>query len=79
MLGGSGTSASPYVHTKVTSPTRANLETCYEMTITPGLDIGFMAVERSVVIKFDKHMASRVLSSVVPSRHRQGVAVELHN
>ena len=59
---GSGTSTSPYVYTEVASPTKANLGTYYEMTTTPGLDINFMVVERSVVIKFDKHVASRVFS-----------------
>ena len=61
---GSGTSASPYVYTEVASPTKANLGTYYEMTTTPGLDINFMVVERSAVIKFDKHVASRVFSGV---------------
>ena len=59
---GSGTSASPYVYTEVASPTKANLGTYYEMTTTPGLDINFMVVERSAVIKFDKHVSSRVFS-----------------
>ena len=59
---GSGTSASPYVYTEAASPVKANLDTHYEMTSTPGLDINFMVVERSAVIKFDKHVASRVFS-----------------
>lgn len=59
---GSGTSASPYVYTEVASPVKTNLGTYYEMTTTPGLDINFMVVERSAVIKFDKHVASRVFS-----------------
>lgn len=59
---GNGTSASPYVYTEVASPTKANLGTYYEMTTTPGLDINFMVVERSAIIKFDKHVASRVFS-----------------
>ena len=59
---GSGTSASPYVYTELASPVKANLGTYYEMTTTPGLDINFMVVERSAVIKFDKHVASRVFS-----------------
>ena len=59
---GSGTSASPYVYAEVASPVKANLGTHYEMTTTPGLDINFMVVERSAVIKFDKHVASRVFS-----------------
>lgn len=59
---GSGTSASPYVFTEVASPVKANLGTYYEMTTTPGLDINFMVVEKSAVIKFDKHVASRMFS-----------------
>jgi len=59
---GSGTSASPYVYAEVASPVKSNLGTYYEMTTTPGLDINFMVVERSAVIKFDKHVASRVFS-----------------
>ena len=59
---GSGTSASPYVYTEVASPQKASLGTYYEMTTTPGLDINFMVVEKSAVIKFDKHVASRVFS-----------------
>ena len=34
----------------------------YELTTTPGLDINFMVVEKSAIIKFDKHVASRVFS-----------------
>ena len=59
---GSGTSASPYVYTEVASPQKASLGSYYEMTTTPGLDINFMVVEKSAVIKFDKHVASRVFS-----------------
>lgn len=57
---GSGTAASPYVYTEVASPVKANLGTYYEMKVTPGLDINFMVVEKSAVIKFDKHVASRI-------------------
>lgn len=59
---GSGTAASPYTYTAVASPAKANLGSYYEMTTTPGPDINFMVVERSAVIKFDKHVASRVFS-----------------
>ena len=59
---GSGTAASPYVYAEVASPVKASLGTYYEMTTTPGLDINFMVVEKSAVIKFDKHVASRVFS-----------------
>ena len=59
---GSGTSANPYVYTEVASPQKASLGTYYEMTTTPGLDINYMVVEKSAVIKFDKHVASRVFS-----------------
>lgn len=59
---GSGTTASPYAYSEVASPTKANLGTYYEITTAAGLDINFMVVERSAVIKFDKHVASRVFS-----------------
>lgn len=59
---GSGTTASPYTYSEVASPAKANLGTYYELTTTPGLDINFMVVEKSAVIKFDKHVASRVFS-----------------
>lgn len=48
------------MYTEVANPVKANLGTYYEMTTTPGLDINFMVVEKSAVIKFDKHVASRV-------------------
>ena len=59
---GSGTDASPYTYSEVASPTKANLGTYYEVTTAAGRDINFMVVEKSAVIKFDKHVASRVFS-----------------
>lgn len=59
---GSGTTASPYTYSEVASPTKANLGTYYEVATAAGLDINFMVVEKSAVIKFDKHVASRVFS-----------------
>ena len=59
---GSGTAASPYVYTEVASPVKASLGTYYEITTAPGLDVNFMVIEKSAVIKFDKHVASRVFS-----------------
>lgn len=59
---GSGTSASPYVYTEVASPVKASLGTYYEVTTAAGADINFMIVEKSAIIKFDKHVASRVFS-----------------
>lgn len=61
---GSGTSASPYVYTAVAA---ADLDVddigdYYEVKVAGGLDINFMVVEKSAVIKFDKHVASRVFS-----------------
>lgn len=61
---GSGTSASPYVYTAVAA---ADLDVddigdYYEVKVAGGRDINFMVVERSAVIKFDKHVASRVFS-----------------
>ena len=61
---GSGTTASPYVYTKVAA---ADLDVddigdYYEVDVAGGRDINFMVVEKSAVIKFDKHVASRVFS-----------------
>ncbi|MBQ9003256.1 MAG: hypothetical protein IJ087_15515 [Eggerthellaceae bacterium] len=51
-----------YAYTAVASPTKSNLGTYYEMTSAAGKDINFMVVEKSAVIKFDKHIASRIFS-----------------
>ena len=51
-----------YTYTVVSSPTKSNLGTYYEMTSSVGADINFMIVEKSAIIKFDKHVASRVFS-----------------
>ena len=51
-----------YTYTAVASPTKSNLGTYYEMTSAAGKDINFMVVEKSAVIKFDKHIASRIFS-----------------
>ena len=59
---GSGTSASPYVYTEVASPVKANLGTYYEITTTPGCNVNFMVVEKSAILKWDKHIASRMFS-----------------
>ncbi len=61
---GSGTTASPYVYTEVAA---ADLDVddigdYYEVDVAGGRDINFMVVEKSAVIKFDKHVASRVFS-----------------
>ena len=61
---GSGTSASSYVYTAVAA---ADLDVddigdYYEVKVAGGLDINYMVVEKSAVIKFDKHVASRVFS-----------------
>ena len=37
-----------------------DIGTYYEVDVAGGLDINFMVVEKSAVIKFDKHVASRV-------------------
>lgn len=39
-----------------------DIGTYYEVDVAGGLDINFMVVEKSAVIKFDKHVASRVFS-----------------
>ena len=59
---GSGTDASPYVYTEVASPAKASLGSYYEMTTTPGCNMNFMVVEKSAILKWDKHIASRVFS-----------------
>lgn len=50
------------MYTEVASPQKASLGSYYEKITTPDLGINFMVVERSAVIKFDKHVASRVFS-----------------
>lgn len=49
------------IYTKVTSPAKASINTYYELT-GAGEAINFMVVEKSAVIKFDKHVASRIFS-----------------
>ena len=48
-------------YSKVASPSAGSLSTYYEL-VGAGAPINFMVVERSAVIKFDKHVASRVFS-----------------
>ena len=48
-------------YSKVASPSAGSLSTYYELT-GAGAPINYMVVERSAVIKFDKHVASRVFS-----------------
>jgi hypothetical protein len=48
-------------YTKVASPSAGSLSSYYEL-VGAGAPINFMVVERSAVIKFDKHVASRVFS-----------------
>ncbi len=48
-------------YTKVASPSAGSLSNYYEL-VGAGAPINFMVVERSAVIKFDKHVASRVFS-----------------
>ena len=50
-----------YTYTAVASPTKSGLSGYYELTGV-GCAINFMVVEKSAVIKFDKHVASRVFS-----------------
>ena len=49
------------VYTAVESPTKSGLANYYELK-GAGADINFMVVEKSAVIKYDKHVASRVFS-----------------
>ena len=48
-------------YTAVASPTKSGLANYYELE-GAGADIIFMVVEKSAVIKYDKHVASRVFS-----------------
>ena len=48
-------------YSKVASPSAGSLSTYYEL-VGAGAPINYMVVERSAVIKFDKHVASRVFS-----------------
>ena len=48
-------------YTPVSSPASGSLSSYYEL-VGAGAPINFMLVERSAVIKFDKHVASRVFS-----------------
>ncbi len=48
-------------YTAVASPTKSGLANYYEL-VDAGRDINFMVVEKSAVIKYDKHVASRVFS-----------------
>lgn len=43
------------------SPQKSGLSTYYEL-VGAGAPINFLVVEKSAVIKFDKHVASRVFS-----------------
>ena len=46
----------------VDDPEDENIGDYYEQVAAPGVPINFMVVEKSAVIKFDKHVASRVFS-----------------
>ncbi len=48
-------------YSKVSSPTKTNIATYYELSGV-GAPINYMVVEKGAVIKFDKHVASRVFS-----------------
>ena len=48
-------------YSKVASPQKSGLSTYYEL-VGAGAPINFLVVEKSAVIKFDKHVASRVFS-----------------
>ena len=50
-----------YTYTEVASPVKANLGTYYELK-GAGRDLNFMVVEKSAIIKYAKHVASRVFS-----------------
>lgn len=48
-------------YTVVDSPTKSGLANYYELT-GAGADINFMVVEKSAILKWDKHVASRIFS-----------------
>ena len=48
-------------YTAVASPTKSNLGTYYELT-GAGANLNFIVVEKSAVIKYDRHIASRIFS-----------------
>ncbi len=61
---GSGTTASPYVYTAVAA---ADLDVddigdYYEVDTPGGCNVNFMVVEKSAILKWDKHVASRIFS-----------------
>lgn len=49
-----------YTYAAVASPSTSGLANYYEQATAPGVDINFMVVEKSAVIKHDKHVASKV-------------------
>lgn len=49
------------VYTPVANPTKSNLGTYYELVGT-GASLNFIVVEKDAVIKFDRHIASRIFS-----------------
>jgi len=50
-----------YTYTVVASPTKSNLGTYYEL-LGAGACLNFIVVEKGAVIKFDRHIASRIFS-----------------
>ena len=61
---GAGTDASPYVYTAVAA---ADLDVddigdYYEVKVAGGRDINFMVVEKSAILKWKKHVASRIFA-----------------
>ena len=59
---GSGTAQDPYVYTKVATPATADIASYYEVDHLGGLEINYMIVEKSAVIKWDKHTASDIIT-----------------
>ena len=50
-----------YTYTAVASPTKSNLGSYYELK-GAGANLNFIVVEKGAVIKFDRHIASRIFS-----------------
>ena len=51
-----------YSYEAVENPTKSGLSSYYEQTAEGGRNLNFMVVEKSAVLKWDKHVASRMFS-----------------
>ena len=51
-----------YSYEAVENPTKSGLSSYYEQTGEGGRNLNFMVVEKSAILKWDKHVASRMFS-----------------